>query len=79
MQTKLCQIFGNKKKLPSNKEDMLESFSIDRVVQSDYYNSIRLDKWPTLPPILIFLTQKKKVLALSNVRKKYFKNNYMRA
>jgi hypothetical protein len=26
-----------KKNLPSNKEDMLESFNIDRVVQSDYY------------------------------------------
>jgi len=26
-----------KKKLPSNKEDMLESFNIDRVVQSDSY------------------------------------------
>jgi hypothetical protein len=26
-----------KKKLLSNKEDVLESFNIDRVVQSDYY------------------------------------------
>jgi hypothetical protein len=36
MQTKLCR-FLEKKKLPSNKEDMLESFNIDRVIQSDYY------------------------------------------
>ena len=30
--------FWGKKNLPSNKEDMLESFNIDRVVQSDYYS-----------------------------------------
>jgi hypothetical protein len=41
MQTKLCRICGNKKKnLPSNKEDMLESFNIDRVVQSNYYSAL---------------------------------------
>jgi len=44
MQTKLCWIFGNKKekKLPSNKEDMLGSFNIDRVIQSDCYNKPKL-------------------------------------
>jgi len=44
MQTKLCWIFENKKekKLPSNKEDMLGSFNIDRVVQSDCYNKPKL-------------------------------------
>jgi hypothetical protein len=31
-----------KKKLPSNKEDMLGSFNIDRVVQSDCYNKPKL-------------------------------------
>jgi len=36
--------FLEKKNLPSNKEDMLESFNIDRVVQSDYYTTT------TLPP-----------------------------
>jgi hypothetical protein len=39
MQTKLCRIFG-KKKLPSNKKDMLGSFNIDRVVQSDCYKPL---------------------------------------
>jgi len=34
-----------KKKLPSNKEDMLESFNIDRVVQSDYYTYISRKVW----------------------------------
>jgi len=29
------------KKLPSNKEDMMESFNIDQVVQSDYYRKGR--------------------------------------
>ena len=40
MQTKLCRFL--EKKIPSNKEDMLESFNIDRVVQSDYYKCINL-------------------------------------
>ena len=30
--------FLEKKNSPSNKEDMLESFNIDRVLQSDYYS-----------------------------------------
>ena len=34
--------FLEKKKIPSNKEDMLESFNIDRVVQSDYYKMCSL-------------------------------------
>jgi hypothetical protein len=38
MQTKFCRFLKKKKNLPSNKEDMLESFNIDRVVQSDYYS-----------------------------------------
>jgi hypothetical protein len=29
-----------KKKLPSNKKDMLESFNIDRVVQLNYYKLV---------------------------------------
>jgi len=38
---KLCRFLEIKKKLPSNKEDMLESFNIDWVVQSDYYRGGR--------------------------------------
>jgi Trm5-related predicted tRNA methylase len=38
MQTKLYQFLEKKINLPSNKEDMLESFNIDRVVQLDYYS-----------------------------------------
>ena len=40
---KLCRFLEIKKNLPSNKEDMLESFNIDRVIQSDYYTNLQVN------------------------------------
>jgi len=76
MQTKLCRIFGNKKKtLPSNKEYMLESFNIDRVVQFGLLHTRWVQTQPSrsVLTLLGFRGPTKRARENLNIFKKYIK------